>query len=144
MQPGSRTQSPNFVSGVLHTTRLHLLHPLSNHLVTPFFPVTPLTLLFLPPFTVVPSPSRPRSLFASLPLSTAPASGTCDFPPPLVASPFVSTLLRSSRSYQRGKRHFDFPWFSQHCEATSAPSFPGLDVRHFGYPPFSFSDGCLL
>ena len=52
---------------------------------------------------------------------------------------------RSSRSpscwcaVSRGKPHFDFPWFSLHCEATPAPSFPGLDFFQIGFYPVSFS-----
>ena len=94
LQPGSRTQSPQFLQwGSSHHASCTSSTPFPTTSWRPFSLSPPLTLLFLPPFTVVPSPSRPRSLFASLPLSTAPASGTCDFPPPLVASPFVSTLL---------------------------------------------------
>ena len=37
-------------------------------------------------------------------------------------------------SIPRRKPHSDFPW-------VSAPSFPGLDVCHFGFPSFSFSVG---
>ena len=40
-----------------------------------------------------------------------------------------------------GKPHSDFPWFSHLCVATFAPSFPGLDVGHIGFPSFSFSSG---
>ena len=43
-----------------------------------------------------------------------------------------------SRRARLWRPHFDFPWLSHHCEATFAPSFPGLDVWHLGFPPFSF------
>ena len=163
------------------------------------------------PFTVAPFPSPPRSLFASLPLSTAPASRISD-PSPVVAGPFaqhppsvvpqvssfspqsefgfprltrflempldryvnvVTSMINDGRfnhighsvlrlegqtawgvwlrinhcslscwcPVPRGKQHFDFPWLSHNCEATFAPSFPGFDVWHFGFPPFSFSGG---
>ena len=40
-----------------------------------------------------------------------------------------------------GNRTSDFHWLRHHCETTSAPSFPGLDVCHLGFPSFSFSSG---
>ena len=41
----------------------------------------------------------------------------------------------------RGKPHSDFPLFSLHCEATRAPSFPGLDFCHLGFSPIFVSGG---
>ena len=54
---------------------------------------------------------------------------------------------RSSRSpscwcpVSCGKPHIDFAWLSLHCEATPAPSYPGLDLCHLGFSPVSFSSG---
>ena len=54
---------------------------------------------------------------------------------------------RSSRSptrwcpVSRGKPHSDFQGFCLHCEATPAPSFPGLDFCHPGFSPISVSSG---
>ena len=66
-----------FREGVLHTTRLHLLLPLSHHLLTPLCPVTPLTLLLLlkPPA---------HSLLLLLPVHLGPLLPLCRLQLPLL------------------------------------------------------------